>query len=88
MIPLYPGPAPGSESWNHEQQDYFSELFNTQVVTNVVQPSLTPFLPEQGNGAAVIIAPGGGFHAMSARATSGCLLNISATASCSVGTVR
>ena len=65
MIPLYPGPAPGSESWNHEQQDYFSELFNTQVVTNVVQPSLTPFLPEQGNGAAVIIAPGGGFHALS-----------------------
>jgi acetyl esterase/lipase len=65
MIPLYPHAPPGSESWTHEEQNYFSELFNTQVVTNVAQPSLTPFLPEQGNGTAVIIAPGGGFHALS-----------------------
>jgi len=65
VIPLYPGAAPGSESWNHDEQAYFSEIFNTEVVTNVSQPSLTAFLPEAGNGAAVIIAPGGGFHALS-----------------------
>jgi len=65
MIPLYPGAAPGSESWTHSEQNYFSELFNTQVVTNVAQPTLTPFLPEHGSGTAVIIAPGGGFHALS-----------------------
>ena len=66
-IQLYDGPAPGSEDWTHAEQEYYSPIFRTEVVTNVVRPTLTPFLPEtdQGNGAAVIIAPGGGFHALS-----------------------
>jgi acetyl esterase/lipase len=65
MIPLYPDKPPGSESWTHQEQAYFSEIFNTDVVTNVSVPTLTPFLPEEPNGASVIIAPGGGFHALS-----------------------
>ncbi len=59
--------APGSEEWTHEEQEYYSPIFKTEVVTNVVNPTLTPFLPEpsKATGAAVIIAPGGGFHALS-----------------------
>jgi len=67
VIRLYAGPAPGSESWTHAEQDYFSPIFNTQVVTNVVIPTLTRYAPaaENANGTAVIICPGGGFHALS-----------------------
>lgn len=64
-IPLYAGAAPGSEGWNHEEMTYHSDIFQTRVVTNVSKPSLEAFLPEKGNGAAVVIAPGGGFHALS-----------------------
>ena len=52
-IPLYPGPVPGSEDWSHTEREYHSEIFNTQVVTNVANPSLEVFLPEHGNGTAV-----------------------------------
>ena len=66
-IRLYPGAAPGSENWTHEEKEYFSPIFNTQVVTNVVNPTLTRYAPapENANGTAVIICPGGGFHALS-----------------------
>ncbi len=55
-ILLWPDGAPGSEGKDSP------EVVNGDKVTNVHQPSLTPYLPEQGNsnGAAVIIAPGGG----------------------------
>lgn len=67
VIRLYNGPAPGTEDWDHEEKEYFSPIFNTEVVTNVVNPTLTAFLPgpDTANGAAVVIAPGGGFHALS-----------------------
>jgi hypothetical protein len=41
VIRLYPGAAPGSESWTHKEKEYFSPIWNTQVVTNVAQPTLT-----------------------------------------------
>ena len=58
---------PLTEKWTHEEKEYFSPLFNTQVVTNVVKPTLTKFAPtaESSNGTAVVICPGGGFHALS-----------------------
>ncbi len=67
VIRLYPGAAPGSENWKQPEKEYFSKIWNTQVVTNVVNPTLTAFLPAAAtaNGTAVIIAPGGGFHALS-----------------------
>src|SRR5215471_8268753 len=66
VIPLYSGTAPGSETWKNPEKEYFSSVFNTQVVTNVAQPTLTVYLPSEGaNGTAVIICPGGGFHALS-----------------------
>jgi acetyl esterase/lipase len=67
VIGLYPGAAPGSEKWTHKEKEYFSKVWNTQVVTNVAQPTLTLYAPEPSvaNGTAVIICPGGGFHALS-----------------------
>jgi len=67
VIPLYPGAAPGSENWPQKEKEYFSPIFNTDVVTNVSKPTLTVFRPEpsMSNGTAVVICPGGAFHALS-----------------------
>jgi acetyl esterase/lipase len=64
-IRLYDGPAPGSEAWDHEERRYHSEAFDTAVVVNVAVPTLTPVLPERSSGPAVVVAPGGGYHALS-----------------------
>jgi acetyl esterase/lipase len=67
-IDLYDGPAPGSESWTGVERQYFSELWDTEVVTNVSAPTLVPVPPTaagHGDGTAVIVAPGGGFHGLS-----------------------
>lgn len=67
VIRLYDGPAPGSESWTHHEQENFSQPWQTQVVFNVVEPTLTLVAPAAGtaNGTAIVICPGGGFHALS-----------------------
>ena len=67
VIRLSPGAEPGSLKWTHQEREYFSPIFNTQVVTNVSQPTLTVYAPapQAANGTAVVIAPGGGFHALS-----------------------
>jgi len=67
VILLYSGAAPGSEKWTQKEKEYFSTVFNTQVVTNVTQPTLTAYLPakDSANGTAVIVCPGGGFFALS-----------------------
>jgi acetyl esterase/lipase len=67
VVRLYPGAAPGSENWTQQEKEYFSIAWNTQVVTNVTQPTLTVYSPELANaaGTAVIICPGGAFHALS-----------------------
>lgn len=64
---LYDGPPPGSEEWIHGEQENFSPGWQTQVVFNVVDPTLTLIAPASGtgNGTAIIICPGGGFHALS-----------------------
>jgi acetyl esterase/lipase len=65
-IPLYQGTAPGSESAT--QQEVWTEAMGTeQWVRNVTRPTLTPFLPKKGtgNGAAVLVIPGGGFQFVS-----------------------
>jgi acetyl esterase/lipase len=66
VIPLYEGPAPGSERWNQTERDTFSEVFQTRFISNVVDPTLTVHQPDpdQGVGTGVIICPGGGFHAL------------------------
>jgi len=55
-IPLWPHGAPGSEARASEP-----EKTDGANVTNVHNPSITPFIPTTGaTGTAVIIAPGGG----------------------------
>ena len=56
-LALWPNGAPGSEARAGE-----AEKVDGSNVSNVHNPSLTPFLPSQGSGTgvAVVIAPGGG----------------------------
>ncbi|KUO05543.1 alpha/beta hydrolase [Streptomyces caeruleatus] len=65
-IPLWPGTAPGSEGWEHQESVFVGSTGALQV-RNVVVPTLTPYLPdpERATGAAVIVAPGGGFLMLS-----------------------
>lgn len=67
VVRLYDGAAPGSEHWTHHEQENYSEDWQTQVVFNVSDPTLTIVRPDPAtaNGTAVIICPGGGFHALS-----------------------
>jgi acetyl esterase/lipase/lysophospholipase L1-like esterase len=67
VIPLYSGKAPGSESWTWKEKELYSDIWQTQVVYNVSEPTLTVYLPPPAtaNGTSVIIAPGGGFQALS-----------------------
>ena len=60
VLPLYNGPAPGSETWT-----WTEALANeNSVVYNISKPTLTVFAPEAGkaNGSAIVICPGGGFQ--------------------------
>lgn len=61
-IALNTGPLPGAstpEAWHSQYGSVFAR--------NVTEATLTPFLPRdgQGSGAAVIVAPGGGFRTLS-----------------------
>ena len=62
VIPLYNGVAPGSENWNWTEREIKVDIGT--IVFDVSSPSLTAFLPSKPNGTAVIIAPGGAFHAL------------------------
>ena len=67
VIPLYPATPPGSAQETYPEKEYFSKIWNTEVVTNVTKPSLMVFkpAPELRNGTGVVICPGGGFMALS-----------------------
>jgi acetyl esterase/lipase len=64
-LPLYPDVAPGSESATQVEQ--WEKTAQDRVARNVTHPTVTPFLPARGKatGAAVIVAPGGGFMVLS-----------------------
>lgn len=66
VINLYQGKAPGSENWNWQEKQSAQNMFNTLVVYNVVNPTLTAYLPDPAiaNGTAVIVCPGGAFHTL------------------------
>lgn len=57
VIRLYPGKAPGSENWNWSEKD-----MGGGFLMDVSDPTITAFLPENPNGIAVIVAPGGAYH--------------------------
>jgi len=53
--------------YSNTEKEYFSNIWNNQVVTNVSKPTLTVYKPAPGtaNGTSVIICPGGGLYALS-----------------------
>lgn len=55
--------------WEGGEKEYFSKIWNTEVVTNVSVPTMQVFKPEEGkaNGTSVIVAPGGGLYALSIK---------------------
>jgi len=67
VIPLYPGAAPGSETWTWNEKETDKNLFNERIVYNVSHPTITAFIPDSvvANGTAIIICPGGAFQILS-----------------------
>ncbi|NAY90389.1 alpha/beta hydrolase fold domain-containing protein [Muricauda sp. JGD-17] len=56
-----------SVEWTTAINQYYSPIWQTEVVTNVSEPSLQVFRPNEeiNTGTSVIIAPGGGLYALS-----------------------
>lgn len=54
-------------TWEGGEKAFFTNLWATDVVTNVSVPSMQVFRPENPNGTSVIIAPGGGLYALSIK---------------------
>jgi acetyl esterase/lipase len=67
VIALPFNPEAQAPTTSYPEKQYFSKLWNTQVVSNVTKPSLTVYgpLPWNRNGAGIVICPGGGFMALS-----------------------
>ncbi|HKS36920.1 MAG TPA: alpha/beta hydrolase, partial [Verrucomicrobiae bacterium] len=67
VIRLYEGPAPGSENWKQDEKENRTNAWQTRVVYNVANPTLTVFPADsaKANGTAVVICPGGAFFALS-----------------------
>lgn len=66
VIKLYPGKAPGSESWNWSEKET-SPFPNNRMLYNVSEPVLLhyPAPKDKANGTSIIVAPGGAFHILS-----------------------
>jgi acetyl esterase/lipase len=64
-VNLWPGVAPGSESWTQKERTITDTPLGA-VIFNVVTPTLAVYLPEKNKatGTGVIIAPGGAFVAL------------------------
>jgi hypothetical protein len=62
---LWPGTAPGSESWSIPESVTRSPS-GDRVITNVSEPTLTVFLPDAriATGTAAVIAPGGALRVL------------------------
>lgn len=64
-IPLYPGPAPGSEKWDWSERSVTSPK-GLPMAQDVVRPVLLHYPAERAKavGTAMIVAPGGGFRTL------------------------
>ena len=62
-----PYEQPEGITWIGDEKAYFSDIWETEVVTNVSKPTMQIFKPskEIQNGTSVVIAPGGGLYAHS-----------------------
>jgi Predicted esterase len=68
VVRLWPGQAPGTESWSGREQAVDAELPNlgkVHIITNVTVPTFSVFRPaSNANGTAVVVVPGGAFRAL------------------------
>ena len=66
IIQLYPGKAPGSESWDWTEKET-TPFPNNRMLYNVSEPVLLhyPAPKDKANGTSIIVAPGGAFHILS-----------------------
>lgn len=63
-IALWPGAAPGSETWNWSEDRDSARSDHGNFIHNVTRPTLTILRPEHANGTAVLVIPGGGFQSV------------------------
>ncbi|MGY4384127.1 acetyl esterase/lipase [Pedobacter sp. UYP24] len=65
VIPLYEGKIPNSKEVKDEEQHVANSEVDS-LTNNVSVPTISAFFPEKGrgNGTAVIICPGGGYHTL------------------------
>jgi acetyl esterase/lipase len=65
-IPLWPGTPPGGENVHLTLQllerSPTPDVFHDRFVTDIQTPLLTVFRPDKPNGAALLLAPGGGYR--------------------------
>lgn len=52
-------------NWNTSEKEYYSDIWQTKVITNVSVPRLEVHKAENPNGTSVIVAPGGGLYGLS-----------------------
>ncbi|MGO4920679.1 alpha/beta hydrolase [Maribacter spongiicola] len=52
-------------NWSTAEKQFYSDIWETNVVTNVAIPRLEVFEADQPNGTSVIVAPGGGLYGLS-----------------------
>jgi acetyl esterase/lipase len=63
-VSLWEGVAPGSETWNQEEREWtLPSPADIPMLWNVVQPTLTPVLPDPAiaTGTGVLVIPGGAY---------------------------
>jgi len=51
--------------WEGGEKDFHSKEWDTRVVNNTSKPTMEVFLPENPNGSAIVICPGGALYAHS-----------------------
>jgi len=52
-------------TWDTKEKEYHSDIWQTEVVTNVSTPTMEVYQAKNPNGTSVIVAPGGGLYALS-----------------------
>lgn len=68
VIPLYNGPAPGSEKWTWNETENDSNIYHAHTIYNISKPTITVYPADNTvwpTGTAVIVCPGGGFQSLS-----------------------
>ncbi len=65
VVRLYDGPAPGSEHWDWKEVEAFAGApMNAMIAYNVTNPGLVVYQPDNANGVAVIVCPGGRYQVL------------------------